>query len=1761
MKTFFIVTFLIIAILIPPIHGELKYIDHRLDSQVFNIKEKVGIFQSIELEGGDAVSFWATVSCTDCSRVSVSIGTMTTESAAVCDMCPSLKYEWYLPGLSDFVVESESRNMRVEITRTILETPEEAGLSVIMRENSLIIDAPGTESTTLSVIIHGESQSCPAHHCIVDGHFLATLTEETPIYVHRSATGVKRTCRLTINDAKKNPEYRYPVPLTPTVMLYNNKDNKDKLNVHVGLFGLPATFTKAPHVVVVDILDYNNNFIIGSESPDVETTGLVFVIDKGPAFIINITLLLIESNAGEKGSFVAAHSSRVYEKPPVVSLGSGPDWKWWDDDTAFEQLVKNSFYLPTKRCAPWDVNYTADLVPSVNLDYKINMIATQLVISDREFADFASGGHWVVNLDGIWVIVDDPRELFWFPTYIGKTHHVQYKFVGVDEDCASKNLTIRPPPPLVLKVLPDVINGVQFLVVSNIKNLIAPTFTSMSTSVIKWVKTVPLSQIGLVALRPQYIHTYEIENVKDEADFGLSFQLPFGAYVTDQLKARVIKYGMRFVPVTNSVPVPVPVPNPRRQDSLDADYTDADLEDTESMPYFIASTDKFDESILQIRSLIDVDVGVVLPHLKQTIEWASMIQLSTTHKLTTFHLPRWGIYVITATTKADPTQKHSEFHFYSDINMNEYGVDWDRTSRGDVIVPCPFVSGFKWPIRIAFLSESIGSQQKNIHIIKMDPVDGSNSESVPFVGQQYNALSPGSYAIELSIGESNDLVPISVVNIISPIAETDSDMHSLEFRVHEYPTCRDSTDGRIQVVLGSDMQLIDSSSIRMSIFDCRDMNGDPCPRILTSASTAGEMMLTNVPFFKLMIIDLEIADMCRIQRKLSFVPDDDIYPKRFTLKYEPTCENRRLLTISPYSPLFTYEPINGVPISQISGTYDITDLPIPVQGSVNYVSKVGYGHRRECSGTASISLHVEDMGNAPRLEVESVLPIFCPESSDAQVIIAYSGTGQGQSNPVSFFHNGIVLDKKYISTRTNQLIIYDLAPGEHVFSYESPNCASRVRIVIEAKHHHDLITSVERHPGIGGSAYIKMIDDTQKFRPDMFSAQDRRFLSADFSVLTGMPNGYIFRISAIYPSEYIRHDGQMCPEPIELTAGMLYVPESPEDAKRRRLFEEREWNFLVTPLAQVIRPPAMPQDTCVYLVPKPDAKSIKLTCIPHEEIIAHAECAYAEDKPQITCVLPMPMPISDSVDGGLVTLKYLHLPTIHTITNVRKETNNFEKHYFVLTSGSKPAHRPISSSFNPPDRFIFDLHGSGSPFITMFATGFFDIVISETPAGAPNPRINACKLVRSTSTPWPTQCDLDMSGASGDDYTFFKMSIINSDGKNVFSANVQVNWVRDMHVSCRAGAGTIDFFVSGGAPPYSVFELTKPEYIRSSLPHLSIQDIGAGVHIPRIYDSSDNTLDAGQACIVNVGAVGTYVSGDGEEDEEEEEELMHPRYPGVEYSIIDVKACKNFQRRGCVDPYEYSVCVKISVPILHGTDVVAAFVDDKEEEAPIVSCVDDRLYSVDRVSDDVIEFRVMTSVDAQFSASGRVTVCMESMNARKMMVFNGAIVFNEVGQNGAISGVLVDQSRALTPTLMEEKIKSGRFPFSLLMIDARACPGLYIVDGAQMATGIYGCDGVMFSGKTVDSCGVCDGSNLCVKSFVKRMIQVLGMESSEPQLALIGNDTNTTLNETYSLSASASHSNATIPEVEGEVGPWFWFMMTVFLTLIGFVLGLWMMMG
>jgi hypothetical protein len=340
--------------------------------------------------------------------------------------------------------------------------------------------------------------------------------------------------------------------------------------------------------------------------------------------------------------------------------------------------------------------------------------------------------------------------------------------------------------------------------------------------------------------------------------------------------------------------------------------------------------------------------------------------------------------------------------------------------------------------------------------------------------------------------------------------------------------------------------------VEVAVIECKP----ECPLLKIERPEAGMVVFKGLPFISTLRVEVTISDSCRFITQTHLLPSPDKLPPSIAeVEYAPTCGGG--LRDEDWHPLYV-DPFSGEP-KRISD--ELFDIEVSVDHFEDKIEIHTSVHSDDgCAIEGVFYVPAEMIYVPPRLSVERVNPIFCPNVADASILLGLD------------FNNGddIILDHVLSGTmisrdisRKGALRLDSVGFGHHTFMLHASNPTYDLHCIVEAtvrvaeKKHFNVeahIKGLIEDLGTFESTLLLMVHDEHsqerapefsKFTADMLSPADRSYLEDrgfGSDALRRVPNGHVIDIMIPYPESYAHIRDDFCPEKLHLTLGTRATP-------------------------------------------------------------------------------------------------------------------------------------------------------------------------------------------------------------------------------------------------------------------------------------------------------------------------------------------------------------------------------------------------------------------------------------------------------------------------------------------------------------------------------------------------------------------------------------------------------------------------------------------
>jgi len=343
-----------------------------------------------------------------------------------------------------------------------------------------------------------------------------------------------------------------------------------------------------------------------------------------------------------------------------------------------------------------------------------------------------------------------------------------------------------------------------------------------------------------------------------------------------------------------------------------------------------------------------------------------------------------------------------------------------------------------------------------------------------------------------------------------------------------------------------------NDKVEVAVIECKP----ECPHLRVERPEVGMVVFKGLPFVSLLRVEVTIGDSCRFITQTHLLPSPDKLPPSIAeVEYAPTCSGG--LREEDWHPLYI-DPFSGEP-KRISR--ELFRVEVGVEYDDGKIEILTSAHSDDgCSIEGVFYVPIEIVYVPPRISVESVNPVFCPNAADASILLGLDFNG-GDDAILDHFVGGTQTNRDI--SRKGPLRLDSLGFGHHTFILHASNplyslhCMVVTTVkVLEKKHFNveahikGLIEDVDTFE----STLILMVHDElsqerapefSKFTADMLSPADRSYLEDrgfGNDALRRVPNGHVIDIMIPYPESYAHIRDDFCPEKLHLTLGMRATP-------------------------------------------------------------------------------------------------------------------------------------------------------------------------------------------------------------------------------------------------------------------------------------------------------------------------------------------------------------------------------------------------------------------------------------------------------------------------------------------------------------------------------------------------------------------------------------------------------------------------------------------
>ena len=334
-------------------------------------------------------------------------------------------------------------------------------------------------------------------------------------------------------------------------------------------------------------------------------------------------------------------------------------------------------------------------------------------------------------------------------------------------------------------------------------------------------------------------------------------------------------------------------------------------------------------------------------------------------------------------------------------------------------------------------------------------------------------------------------------------------------------------------------------SVRVEIVDCSPYSLDlskyssgVCPDDIVEVQKPGYVLLKNLPFVDVLIVQFIVGDVCSFTKRTQILPVSTGLPQAISsIRYEPECDGSFTLTplyVDPYT--MKERPIEYIPYASYHGVIEspfIESFSTTLSSKYINTSSISVRYTVSKDGEIVEKTQVFPVFHPPRFTPRIANPVFCPGANDARVVfddVNFKGT----INNMSVWSKGIS----------------GLGAGTYTFEYETlEGCRGSSTIRIKEKLHYDVEARVRATSGFDSSSITLLPGgEFDVITADMVKPEVRKYIldsGTGTREITDMPNGFGIEISIPYPESYSHIRQDFCPSSVILTAGFRTTIPSP----------------------------------------------------------------------------------------------------------------------------------------------------------------------------------------------------------------------------------------------------------------------------------------------------------------------------------------------------------------------------------------------------------------------------------------------------------------------------------------------------------------------------------------------------------------------------------------------------------------------------------------
>jgi hypothetical protein len=389
----------------------------------------------------------------------------------------------------------------------------------------------------------------------------------------------------------------------------------------------------------------------------------------------------------------------------------------------------------------------------------------------------------------------------------------------------------------------------------------------------------------------------------------------------------------------------------------------------------------------------------------------------------------------------------------------------------------------------------------------------------------------GTYGVMITDNRTGWAV-VHILDSVFKIKPASYNKESFVGVVIQYPSCYNSHDGIFGIV-----DPINDGSVVMT------------SGARSIAKEHNMFVIHDLPFMSDLSVLVEIGRDCAFSRTFQMLPHPGQFAVIDRMDYQPNCG--RVHFVCPMQrdivtgEFFVIQPATSRSFDWSTG-FTGNCLPIlidDIKGPVTYSLTIT--QNGACPSSSELTMTLNDIFQPPVVTVKSVLGVFCPDESDARILVSSTHA----IKTVYENEEGRILTSlvripagRYTIRAQNELS-------------KGVTCTDEKTIVIPAKHHYNVESHLIKHASMNGGS-LTLLDDEddvldfyapefRKFTAFMLLPKDRIYVSDSgygSDKLFGLPNGYVVEILIPYPETYSHITKDFCPEPLRLSAGKVTMP-------------------------------------------------------------------------------------------------------------------------------------------------------------------------------------------------------------------------------------------------------------------------------------------------------------------------------------------------------------------------------------------------------------------------------------------------------------------------------------------------------------------------------------------------------------------------------------------------------------------------------------------